>query len=66
MRRLVLSAIVVVGTVAAARPTFANPIAVTVPDYAQAAAEVTNQPAQPVAWSPSSDATTAPVGFGWG
>jgi hypothetical protein len=65
MLRLVLSVTILVGAVAVARPTFADPVAASTPDYAQATAVVTEQPAQPAAWSPSSDAT-APVGFGWG
>jgi hypothetical protein len=65
MPRLVLSAMILLGAVAAAQPAFADPLAMTNPDYAQAAAAVTEQSAQPAAWSPSSDAT-APVGFGWG
>jgi hypothetical protein len=65
MLRLVLSAIVLVGAVAAAKPTLADPTNVTMPDREQATAAVTEQAAQPAAWPPYLD-TTAQVGSGWG
>jgi hypothetical protein len=78
MLRLVLSAVALAGVLAMAQPAFADALAATTYDRAQAAAPVTEQPAPPApAARPSpSDASAPasaglgtdiiPVGFGWG
>jgi hypothetical protein len=75
MLRFALPAVALVGVLAMAQPVFADPLAATVSDHAQAAAAI-EQPASPApAWSSSSDApatsarfgkNVAPAGFGWG
>jgi hypothetical protein len=77
MPRFVLSSFALVGVIVTAQPVFADRLAATVSDHAQATAAAIEQPASlaPV-WS-SSDApapasrarlgkTIAPAGFGWG
>lgn len=78
MLRSFISAVALAGVLATAQPSFAEPLAATATDQAQAAAPATEQPAPPaVGQSSSSDATTRasawpphkdiiPVGFGWG
>jgi hypothetical protein len=76
MLRFALPAVALVGVLAMAQPVFANPLAATVSDHAQAAAAAIEQPASPAPpWSSSSDAPAtsarldkniAPAGFGWG
>jgi hypothetical protein len=66
MLRLALFAVALVGVIATAQPSFADPVGATTSDDGQTAAvAATQQVASPVpVWS-SPDAT-APVGFGWG
>jgi hypothetical protein len=81
MLRFALSAIALVGVLAMAQPVFADPLAATGSDHAQAAAATIEQLASPApAWSSTSDrpatsagpgkniapAGFAPAGFGWG
>jgi hypothetical protein len=75
MLRSVLFAVALAGVLAVTHPVFADPLAATTPDHAQATAPATEQPAaQAPAWSSSPDAPTsagfgkniAIVGFGWG
>jgi len=76
MLRLALSAVALACVLAMAQPVFADPLAATASDHAQAAAAAIEQPAsQAPAWSSSSDASAtsarlgkniAPAGFGWG
>jgi hypothetical protein len=74
MLRFALSAVALVGVLVMTQPVFADPLAATASDHAQAAAAAIEQPASPApAWS-SSDAPAsarlgrniAPAGFGWG
>jgi hypothetical protein len=63
MLRFALSAVTLVGVLAVAQPVFADPLAATAFDHAQAAAAAIEQPASPVpAWS-SSDAPAASAGL---
>jgi hypothetical protein len=70
MLRFVLSAVVLAGVLAMAQPVFADPLAATASDHAQAAATAIEQPASPApAWSsdmPNAGKNIAPAGFGWG
>ena len=72
MLRFALPAVALVGVLAMAQPVFADPLAATVSDHAQAAAAAIEQPASPApAWSSDMPATNAgknitPAGFGWG
>jgi hypothetical protein len=76
MLRFALPAVALVGVLAMAQPVFADPLAATASDHAEAAAAAIEQPASPApAWSSSSDAPAtsarlgkniAPAGFGWG
>ena len=76
MLRFALPAFGLARLLAMAQPVFADPLAATVSDHAQAAAAAIEQPASPApAWSSSSDAPAtsarlgkniAPAGFGWG
>jgi len=67
MLRPILSAVALAGLIAVARPTFAEPIAMTASDHAQPAAAAMQQPASPPpASSPRSLDAPAPAGFGWG
>ena len=76
MLRFALSAVALVGVLAVAQPVFADPLAATASDHAQAAAAAIEQPTSPIpVWSSSSDApatsagpgkNVAPAGFGWG
>jgi hypothetical protein len=63
MLRVVLSTVAVVGVLAAAHPVFADPLAATVSDHAQAAAAESTSPAPAKVSSPEAP---APTGFGWG
>jgi hypothetical protein len=78
MFRSFISAVALAGVLAATQPSFADPLAATASEQAQAAAPATEQPAPPALAQPSSsDATPrpsawpphkdiVPVGFGWG
>jgi hypothetical protein len=72
MLRFVLSAVVLASVLAMAQPVFADPLAATASDHAQAAAATIEQPASLApAWSsdvPAKNAgkNIAPAGFGWG
>jgi hypothetical protein len=78
MLRSFISAVALAGVLAAAHPSFAETLAATASDQAQAAAPATEQPAPPAVVQPSSSDATArasawpphkdivPVGFGWG
>jgi hypothetical protein len=76
MLRFALSAVALAVVLATAQPVFAEPLAATVSDHAQAAAAAMEQPTSPArTWSSSSDAAgtsaepgknAAPTGFGWG
>jgi hypothetical protein len=73
MLRFTLSAVALVGVLATAHPIFADPLAATAPDHAQAAAATEPTLLAP-AWSssdvtvptPGSGRSVAPAGFGWG
>jgi hypothetical protein len=66
MLRLALFAVAVVGVVAAAQPSFADPVAATTSDDGQTAEVAAAQHAASPAPVWSSPDATAPVGFGWG
>jgi hypothetical protein len=78
MLRFVLSAVALAGVLATAPAAFADPLAVTASDHAEAVAPTQEQAAlpAPAAWPSPSDATApasagrdkdiAPVGPGWG
>jgi hypothetical protein len=78
MLRSFISGVALAGVLAAAHPSFAEPLAAPASDQAQATAPATEQPAPPALAQPSSsDATPrasawpphkdiVPVGFGWG
>ena len=75
MLRSIISAVALAGVLATALPAFADPLAATASDHAQAAAPATEQPATARSspsdeqapatnWPPRKD--IVPVGFGWG
>ena len=75
MLRFALSAVALTVVLATAQPVFADSLAATASDHAQAAAAAMEQPNSPApVWSSSPDAATsagsgkniAPAGFGWG
>jgi hypothetical protein len=75
MLRSVFSAVALAGFLATVSPAFADPVAATAFDHAQAATSVTQQAVPPApAQSSSPEATPVsaergkdvPVGFGWG
>ncbi len=76
MLRFALSAVALTVVVATSQPVFAESLAATASDHAQAAAAAMEQPTSPApVWSSSSDAPAtsagpgkniAPAGFGWG
>jgi hypothetical protein len=77
MFRFALSAVALAGVLVTAQPSFADPLAATASDHAQAAAPVTEQLAPPVPAAAASSDAPAPanagrgkdiifVGFGWG
>jgi hypothetical protein len=77
MLRFVLSAVALAGVLVAAQPSFADPLAATASDHAQAAAPATEQLTPQVPARASSSDAPAPanaergkdiicVGFGWG
>lgn len=77
MFRFALSAVALAGVLVTAQPSFADPLAATAPDHAQATAPATEQIAPPVPARASSSGAPAPasagpgkdiifVGFGWG
>jgi hypothetical protein len=76
MMRFALFAVALAAVLATAQPVFADPLAATASDHAQAAAAAAEQPTSPTpVWSSSPDAPAtsagsgkniAPAGFGWG
>jgi hypothetical protein len=66
MLRLALFAVALVGVVATAQPSFADPVAVPTSDQAETAEVAAAQHAASPAPVWSSPDATAPVGFGWG
>jgi len=75
MLRFARSAVALAAVLATAQPIFADPLAATASDSAQAAAAMDQSASPASVWSSSSDAAAttagpgknvAPAGFGWG